>query len=401
MIQNILAIYSNPPGQTRLRLESEDRLLLKLARQYSAQVTLERHHATQIEDIHSLLRDGQYDVIQFSGHGSDKGICLEQDDCTHGEVVSAERLVSLIELSEKPPILVVLLSCYSEHLVSVLAKAAPFVITTPATVPDEDCLVFVQGFYENYFRNAVVSSSFEHTANLLRAKNLDPSNFHLSRRQLNRRNGRAVVESEPLRGRNSILIDIEDVLNVLSRFGMREEELCHQFSRRLRIHLWIFDTPREQVLIPMGNRLFGEFGWEDANDIVHCRRLFRLRADVSQTLWKVWSSLLNTYNDLAACGYRHPDVYPALPQNKSLLEEAVTLFQHHLIKYLLPAQSALVELNATHLEANIVQVTTYVEGASDQLKLGRLPQVVQQLELGLTNYHEVVNGLQPPEEVMA
>jgi len=42
---------------------------------------------------------------------------------------------------------------------------------------------------------------------------------------------------------------------------------------------------------------------------------------------------------------------------------------------------------------------TQCEQATDQLKMERLQQTVVALEMVLTNYHSVADGLQPSEEV--
>ena len=72
----VLVIFSNPPGNTPLRLDKEDRVISRVCRTFEASVTLVRQHASEIDDIHSLLTSGGFDVIQFSGHGSEGGIYL-------------------------------------------------------------------------------------------------------------------------------------------------------------------------------------------------------------------------------------------------------------------------------------------------------------------------------------
>jgi len=144
--------------------------------------------------------------------------------------------------------------------------------------------------------------------------------------------------------------------------------------------------------------LFGEFSWENARDIVYCKAIRKLRADAPRDHWKLWSSLLASYNDLAACEHRRPGIYPADPSNKNLLTTAVQLFQHNITKYLKPAESAFPSFKCAHLSVNAVMVMNHTERAADQLATGHLEKAVQELEVALTNYHEVVTGLQPPEE---
>jgi hypothetical protein len=127
--------------------------------------------------------------------------------------------------------------------------------------------------------------------------------------------------------------------------------------------------------------------------------LMKLRADSPPLAWQVWSRLLATYNDLAACRYRSVQ-RPSDPSASFILQEAVSLFQHHVLKYLEPARPALTLLQHEELLPHLEMAITQVETAADQLALGRYREVVLSLELALTNYHTLASGLQPPEEEM-
>ena len=68
------------------------------------------------------------------------------------------------------------------------------------------------------------------------------------------------------------------------------------------------------------------------------------------------------------------------------------------MKHLQPATEILRRLGRENLLPHVSFVVTECGNAEDQLKLERYPQVVEALELALTNYHEIVDGLQPPED---
>jgi hypothetical protein len=394
---NCLFLFSNPVGLDRVRLDKEDRILTNLSRQFQSSVSVERLHASDVQDIHSLLVDGSYDVIHFSGHGSKDGIFLEKQDLLTGELVSARRLFSLLELPPKPPLLVVLLCCYSTNSISVLANAAPFVITSSDSVADSTCLVFVEGFYEQLFRGRPVQFSFDHARSYMRAKNVSCDNFVLSRRHLIAKKSSVFVESKPSPDRDTILINVDEVRSCFGSFGMCEEELCHLMARKLAVHQWIFDGPRERAIISIGRLLFGEFSWQNATDAIYCHRIIKLSSNTPPLRWQLWSRLLTSYNDLAAAEYRRCQ-RPADPAQESVLEGAVTLYQHHVTKYLEPAREPLIKLKLADLLPQAEFAITEVEKARDLLSLGRLRQVVIALEVALTNYHEVVDGVQPEEE---
>jgi len=63
-----------------------------------------------------------------------------------------------------------------------------------------------------------------------------------------------------------------------------------------------------------------------------------------------------------------------------------------------PAESAFKDLGFARLGAHVAMFNNSVDHAEDQLRLGRLQPVVQDLELALTNLHEIVDEIQPPEE---
>ena len=126
----LLVLFSDPAGTPHLRLDKEDKLITQLAKRFNEVVIIERLHASQIDDIHSLISSQTSDVIQFSGHGSPAGIYLDRLDLADGgELVSATRLKSLLDIAEKPPTLIILLSCYSNSSLPILTSIAPFVIT--------------------------------------------------------------------------------------------------------------------------------------------------------------------------------------------------------------------------------------------------------------------------------
>ena len=68
----VLVIFSDPPSESRprLRLDREDKGFLALSKRFSQSVSIERLHASAIDDIHDVICDNTFDVIQFSGHGS-------------------------------------------------------------------------------------------------------------------------------------------------------------------------------------------------------------------------------------------------------------------------------------------------------------------------------------------
>lgn len=398
---NVLVIFSNPPDLPRIRLDKEDKIFKQLEKQFPG-VKIVCQHASEIDDVHALITRCEYDVIQFSGHGSSDGIYLEKSDIDCSELVSPTRLQSLIQLAERSPRLVILLNCYSGQSATKLANIAPFVITAIGKIADDACILFVKGFYEFFFKSHSIQASFDHALSLLAVREFPVNTFQLSRRHPVRHQNSYFVHCYPSPNRDSILVNLDAVTDKLSSFGMSTEELCHLLVKKLCIHYWIFDSARERAIIPIGRLLFGEFSWKDTNDVVYCRKIMKLRSDISRRHWEIWSRLLMVYNDLASCEYRTID-NPADLSNQSMLENAIRLFKLNINKYIKPLRDETIVIDGVNLDnifPHVEFVITSVDRAADQLELSRYPQVITELEIALSNLHEIVDYLQPPEEIV-
>lgn len=395
----VLVLFSDPPtSEVRLRLDREDKLISQLGKRYS--IAIERLHASQIEDIHEVIARDNFDIIQFSGHGSPDGIYLEKADFqSPGDLVTVDRLESLLSIAEVPPRLAIFLSCFSNSSVLTLSRVAPFVISAVGEVRDDVCLEFIRCFYERHFSGQSISRSFDDAIRLLDSKSLQADCFRFDRRFLIQQGQSRYIQCVPPGRQNSIIVNLDAVASVLDNFGLQEEEICFLLARKLAIHYWIFSVPRDRCIIPIGRLLFGEFGWRNADDVVYCKRLLKLRPDVSAEHWRVWSKLLISYNDLASNEYRGVN-NPADPIRRHLLRQAVRLFEHHVERYLKPARQEVERLGFTSALVNFEFVLSFCETARDQLELERIPQVVQALEAALTNYHEIVDSIHPPEDVL-
>lgn len=394
----VLVIFSDPPcNNARLRLDREDKIITALAKRYSDSVMLTRQHASETEDIRSLLLADTFDVIQFSGHGDPNGIVLDKSDLdSEGELVSAKRLHSLLSIPELPPRLLVLMACYSSDSVRLLSDAAPFLVSATGPISDVCCLEFVGAFHERLFAGFSIQNSFNYAKLILQSKALECKSLRLDRRVIFQKGGARLLETCPDPKRESIWVDLTGVTSVLPHLGMPEEEVLHLIARKLSVHQWIFDVPRDRCIIPIGRLLFGEFAWQDAADLVRCTRLMKLRADVPPQHWALWHKLLVAYNDLASNEYRSV-ANPAGEESRNILKRAIKLLTYYNSRFILPARKEITELGFTNCLPYIEFIVTHCEQANDQYEIERYPQAVKALEEALTNFHELVDGLLPPE----
>ena len=157
----ILIFYSNPSDTDRLRLDKEDRMLDMILKQRNVNRELVRKlHATSVKDFTTALREDEYEIVQFSGHGSEEGIYLEKEQIDGGGIVSASHIAAL--LSEALPDLkaAIFVSCFSNAFASDLLDIAAFTITLDGTTDDEAAIEFMSAFYDCYFQFNSIENAF-------------------------------------------------------------------------------------------------------------------------------------------------------------------------------------------------------------------------------------------------
>jgi len=393
----VLAVFSNPPSLPHLRLDREDKLFANLAKRFASTVTIERSHASEIEDIHKLLWEKPFDIVHFSGHGDAGGLYLDRSDLANdGELVSPDRLLHLMAIAEKPPKLTVFLACYAAEALPTLSQVSPFVLSAIGAINDSLCIEFARHFYERHFAGIGVPSAWEQARNALRSQGFTDLPFRLDRRQLINKGSSKFIECRPSARHNGILVNLDAVVWQLDSLGMPQDELLYLLDKKLIIHYWIFSVPRERCIIPIGRMLFGEFTWRNADDVITCTRLLRLDPTSPREQWEIWHRLLVSYNDLASSAYRTLD-QPASAANCAVLARAVAEFRRHVDRYVVPAMKTIEQLNFASLVLNLQFMRTHCEAAEDQLQQEDYARVVQSLEQALTNYHETIEGLTPPE----
>lgn len=74
-MEKVLILYSNPGDTDRLRLDKEHRMIDQLLQTFKLPSdAVVRRHATTFEDLIKALAETEYTVVQFSSHGSNRGV---------------------------------------------------------------------------------------------------------------------------------------------------------------------------------------------------------------------------------------------------------------------------------------------------------------------------------------
>ena len=145
----VLAIFANPKGSSSLRLGAEDRVIhecLSLGK-YREKVMLHVIHAATIHDVRRALLQEDYDIIQFSGHGTGKGLAFETR-LGEGHLIPQEAFATFISAYSPPVRCAILNACYSREQGRLLSPRVPYTIVTDAPISDEGAIEFTRGFYD-------------------------------------------------------------------------------------------------------------------------------------------------------------------------------------------------------------------------------------------------------------
>lgn len=304
----VLIFYSNPQDTSRLRLDKENRALdLILQRLNLPQSTIRRLHATSAEDLARALHEKEYDIVQFSGHGSEDGIYLEDLFHQKSSQISAPQITAILRDASPNLKATLFISCFSAASIPKLIDISPYLVTISNVANDEASIEFISEFYDSYFRHKSIEKAFIAAQTYLSLIKQDGNlNSILSRRAIEKAADHVLFQVFPTGLRDSILIDLTEANQDIQSLSISRDSFLSLLTRKIRVHRWIFDTPRERAILSVG-RYFGLFSWQDANDVVVCHKIMQIRPDVDEPTCDVWASLIVAYNDLYADKYRTAD----------------------------------------------------------------------------------------------
>ena len=127
---------------------------------------------------------------------------------------------------------------------------------------------------------------------------------------------------------------------------MTREEVLHLIAWRTPIDGRLLNVPRDDALIPLGDVLLGSFSWQNREDVA-CNTLARL-GTVPEEQSRLWRSLLNSHNRLAASRYRGLRC-PADPAFERELEAAIAAFEANIENNLVGRSDSLARLGFRRL----------------------------------------------------
>ncbi|MCJ7853074.1 CHAT domain-containing protein [Pseudomonas monteilii] len=387
-MRRILIAYSSPADEQPLRLDREQRRVNQALEIEKSDVQVDFKQAATLEDLARAIAQTKYDILQFSGHGDSDGFCLDMPSGHEGHYVESKRLSALVEATQSTLSAVVLMSCYSAGAAENFLKVSPYVITVSGEADDQAAIDFSGHFYEHYFRTGSVEIAFNFASAFVHNA-LDVS---LTKGDAHERTlPRLAVYPHP--HRDPLYVDLTEARHTIANLDISEERFTSIMTRKLKVHKWIFDGEREDVILPIAG-YFARFSWRNARDVVYCHWVYKPDAGLSVEVCSYIADLIVCYNDIYVSSYRRSDK-PVTQQDPRAFRHALTSL-HDLKNYFLLDNSKFAIFEAVNQIGARMLLATCVSNlakADQKMELGELSSAVIYAETALSAIHDAITSL--------
>ncbi len=385
-----LIVFSNPTDTSRIRLDKEHRAVDRgLERAGVSSAEVERRHAASRSDVATVLASGGFEIVQFSGHGSDEGVFVESDRQDASEVLTPADLLELLLQFQPRLQLLVLMSCYSATAARVLVEGAAYVITADGPANDEAAVRFTESFYEVYFKTRSIEKAFG-VASFVTEQSLS---IVLTRRATEGSKVKELVAVYSKKRPEPMYMDLSAAESSIESLGVPRDYIVSTLGRKLHIHRWIFEEPRDRAVLTVGG-FFGIFSWTSPNDIIVCHKILKLKGGVPETMITLWSELIVAYNDLYMSEYR---LLPRAVDSStaSTVEKAISAFNkanQYFFERIGPADWLSGEARS-NFAAIRSTFAANINKAAEKLSSREYARAVVFLETALSSVHDFIDSL--------
>jgi hypothetical protein len=147
---SILFLTASPSSEALLAVGREARAIDERLRasKHRDCFRIEQARAVRASDLSALLQRYDPAIVHFSGHGSDEGELLLEDDYGDAKPVTREAIGDLFRILGARVRCVVLNACYSEAQAEVIAQHVDCVVGMSSAVEDATSIAFAEGFYQ-------------------------------------------------------------------------------------------------------------------------------------------------------------------------------------------------------------------------------------------------------------
>ena len=174
---NILFLGANPDiilengkEQSKLKLDKETREIQEaIVKSFNRDaIHFETRLAVRTSDLFQAINEVNPTIIHFSGHGTDTGELVLQDNNDNPKFVDIEAIVKMIEASTDNLRLVVFNNCFSSSFAENVSEIVEAAIGMNNSISDEAAIVFASQLYSAIgFGNSLEKSFNQSKARLL------------------------------------------------------------------------------------------------------------------------------------------------------------------------------------------------------------------------------------------
>jgi hypothetical protein len=168
---NILLVCANPRGTDPLRTAEEDRTLRESLRlsPNREDFDVQTLNAATVDDLRRALLWKPFDVVHFSGHGTQGGLIFED---AQGKLM-VPHSAALAELLHRRGVRVALLNaCYSLSVGTISAIGLDYTVASTGPISDPGAIEFARGFYDALGAGYDVPDAFAEGMSAAKLKNM-------------------------------------------------------------------------------------------------------------------------------------------------------------------------------------------------------------------------------------
>lgn len=157
-----LIFYANPKGTDRLKLDEEIRLIQDdLEWTQVPGVNVVNVGFVKKSDLQTKIKKYQPVLVQFSGHGTNVGELVLEDNNRKPSIVNSQALERVFQNFDSLIQVVILNCCYSKEQAAAIAKHIPCVIGMRTSVDDQAARIFSSKFLQSLVLSQSVQRSFD------------------------------------------------------------------------------------------------------------------------------------------------------------------------------------------------------------------------------------------------
>lgn len=359
-------------------------------------ISLSHGDPSRFSALRKLVQDTDVDIVHFVGRGTQDIQLTER--AVDGSATPEENLTRLLRYGLLPMgvHLLVLDDWGGVAQVTELVPLVPYILrlSRDDSVGQHAPTLFMREFYTSYAQDRSVEKAFEDAkfvVDVLRiSSSLEAELLNRARRSVG---GQLTIQVRVRHFPNPLIVHLGAVEAALDNLGIPRQQVLDLLARKIQVHSWIFSTPRDSVVLPVGSNIIGMFSWDGSSGVIKCDRLFKVKDDINPEHWEGWCRLLIAYNDLCGEEYRTLKE-PSDPSAKYILERAINRCE---VTYrTLQDSIAMLEKAGFHqARLSYSLATAFFEKAQDKFVEDNLAMTVSFLESALTSIHDIVSSCLP------